>query len=214
MTKKKIKNLILLGIGCMVVLALAVFHSVVYNESRLVEPTDVSEYVFRMKDLPMWIALFLVIFYVLYLVAVLFKVVWRNKTVEKNRTRNIHPMLGLCGFAGFLGFLGFWTYWRFGIIYPCFAFVFFGFFGFYFEGKLSDTLKDELYEENEKRAELKAYKIGFILLFLTIWLIGGGILAWNLEWCAIFMLSSMSLIYGIVLFLSKYFLYRFETEAG
>ncbi|MBO0412905.1 DUF3796 domain-containing protein [Enterococcus hulanensis] len=214
MSKKKIRNLVVSGIGCVIVLVLATVHSVLYNESRLVKPTVVSEYVFRPQDLPMWIALVVTIVYVIYLVVTLFRVVWRNKSLEKHHTRRIHPMLGLSGFAGFLGLIGFWTYQEFGIIYPCFAFVFFGFFGFYFEGKLSDTLKDELYEENEKKAELKAYKIGFILLFLTIWLIGGGMLAWNLEWCAIFMLSSMSMIFGIVLFLSKYFLYRFETEAG
>ena len=213
MKKGKIKNLVASGIICVIVLVLATVHSVLYNDSRLVKPTVVSEYVFSVKDLPMWIAMILVFIYVLYLVVTFFKVILKNKTLEKNRTRKIHPMLGLLGFAGFLGFLGFWTYSEFGIIYPFFAFVFFGFFGFFFEGKLSDTLKDELYEENEKRAELKAYKIGFLLLFLSIWLIARGMLSWNLEWCAIFMLSSMSLIYGVVLFLSKYFLYRFETEA-
>ena len=32
----------------------------------------------------------------------------------------------------------------------------------------------------------------------------------NVEWCAIFMLISVSLIYGLVLFLSNYLLYRYE----
>lgn len=213
MKKNKIKNLVLAGIFCALVLAVASVHSVLYNDSRLIKPTVISEYVFQIKDLPMMISLVLVTVYVLYLVVTLFRSLWQNKSLPKNRTRKIHPMLGLLGFAGFFGFLGFWTYYEWGSISPFFFFIFFGFFGFYYEGKLSDTLKDELYEENEKKAELKAYKIGFLLLFLSIWAIARGMLSWNLEWCAIFMLSSMSLIYGIVLFLSKYFLYKFETEA-
>ena len=190
MKKEKIRKLVFAGIFCALVLGAASIHSVLYNDSRLIKPTVISEYVFQIKDVPMWIALILTIAYVLHLVGTIFSVIWQNKALEKKWTRKIHPMLGLLGFAGF-----------------------FGFFGFFFEGKLSDTLKDELYEENEKKAELKAYKIGFLLLFLAIWAIARGMLSWNLEWCAIFMLSSMSLIYGIVLFLSKYFLYRFEIEA-
>lgn len=213
MEKKKIKQLVLTGILCALVLGAASVHSVLFNDSRLIKPTVVSEYVFQINDLPMWIALVLTIVYVLYLAGTVFTAIWQNKPLEKKRTRKINPLLGLLGFAGFFGFFGFWTYSQAGIISPFFFFIFFGFFGFYFEGKLSDTLKDELYEENERKAELKAYKIGFVLLFLAIWAIARGMLSWNLEWCAIFMLSSMSLIYGIVLFLSKYFLYRFETEA-
>lgn len=212
MKKEKNRKIVFAGIFCALVLGAASIHSVLYNDSRLIKPTVISEYVFQIKDVPMWIALILTIAYVLHLVGTIFSVIWQNKALEKKWTRKIHPMLGLLGFAGFFGFFGFWTYSEWGIIYPFFAFIFFGFFGFFFEGKLSDTLKDELYEENEKKAELKAYKIGFLLLFLAIWVIARGMLSWNLEWCAIFMLSSMSLIYGIVLFLSKYFLYRFETE--
>lgn len=213
MEKKKIRQLVLTGILCALVLGAASVHSILFNDSRLIKPTVVSEYVFQINDLPMWVALVLTIVYVLYLAGTVFTTIWQNKPLEKKRTRKIHPLLGLLGFAGFFGFFGFWTYSQAGIISPFFFFIFFGFFGFYFEGKLSDTLKDELYEENERKAELKAYKIGFVLLFLAIWAIARGMLSWNLEWCAIFMLSSMSLIYGIVLFLSKYFLYRFETEA-
>lgn len=51
------------------------------------------------------------------------------------------------------------------MIAPFMFFIFFGFFGFFFEGKLSDTLKDELYLENRKNAELKAYRTGFVLFY-------------------------------------------------
>ena len=64
--------------------------------------------------------------------------------------------------------------------------------------------------EYRRRAELKAYRIGFSLLFVVIWLMGMGFLSRNVEWCAVFMLASMSLIYGLVLFLTNYLLYRYE----
>lgn len=83
--------------------------------------------------------------------------------------------------------------------------------GFFFEGKLSDTLKDELYLENRKNAELKAYRTGFVLLFFVIWAMGVGIFS-SVKACAAFMLISISLIYAFVLFYSNYLLYRFEKE--
>ena len=72
------------------------------------------------------------------------------------------------------------------------------------------TLEDELFQENKRKAQLKAYKTGFSLLFIVIWLMGLGMFSRNVEWCAIFMLISVSLIYALVLFLSNYFLYRYE----
>ncbi len=54
--------------------------------------------------------------------------------------------------------------------------MYFGFFGFFFEGKLSHTLEDELFQENRRKAQLSAYKIGFKLLFVVIWLMGMGIM--------------------------------------
>lgn len=73
--------------------------------------------------------------------------------------------MGLFGLFGFLGFLGFWTYAAQRVIFPFFFFIFFGFFGFYYEGKLSDTLADEMFEEHRLKAQLKAYKIGMSLIF-------------------------------------------------
>lgn len=76
---------------------------------------------------------------------------------------------------GFLGFGGFWTYYKFGEIFPFTFFIFFGFFSFFFEGKLSHILEDELFQENKRKAQLEAYKIGFKLLFVVIWLMA--------SWC-------------------------------
>lgn len=96
--------------------------------------------------------------------------------------------------------------------FPFAFFIFFGFFSFFFEGKLSHILEDELFQENKRKAQLEAYKIGFKLLFVVIWLMAIGMFSRNVEWCAIFMLISVSLIYALVLFLSNYLLYRYEKR--
>lgn len=83
---------------------------------------------------------------------------------------------------------------------------------FFFEGKLSHILEDELFQENKRKAQLEAYKIGFKLLFVVIWLMAIGMFSRNVEWCAMFMLISVSLIYALVLFLSNYLLYRYEKR--
>ena len=99
------------------------------------------------------------------------------------------------------------------VLFYFFAFfIFFGFFSFFFEGKLSHILEDELFQENKRKAQLEAYKIGFKLLFVVIWLMAIGMFSRNVEWCAIFMLISVSLIYALVLFLSNYLLYRYEKR--
>ena len=104
------------------------------------------------------------------------------------------------------------VYYKFGEIFPFAFFIFFGFFSFFFEGKLSHILEDELFQENKRKAQLEAYKIGFKLLFVVIWLMAIGMFSRNVEWCAMFMLISVSLIYALVLFLSNYLLYRYEKR--
>ena len=141
-----------------------------------------------------------------------FKNVFSKNSREKRYSRTISPYWGFCGMFGFLGFGGFWTYYKFGEIFPFAFFIFFGFFSFFFEGKLSHILEDELFQENKRKAQLEAYKIGFKLLFVVIWLMAIGMFSRNVEWCAIFMLISVSLIYALVLFLSNYLLYRYEKR--
>ena len=210
MTKKKIKQIIFMGVGIVTLLIVGVVYSLLYNDGRWVKEMDMSNYVFSVKDIPMLAIGALIAIYALYIVVVFVKYVFSQKYQDKHYSRTISPYLGLCGIFGFLGFGGFWTYYEFGEIFPFVFFIFFGFFGFFFEGKLSHTLEDELFQENRRKAQLKAYKIGFKLLFIVIWLMGMGMFSRNVEWCAIFMLISVSLIYGLVLFLSNYLLYRYE----
>ena len=152
----------------------------------------------------------LIAIYVLYVTVIFFKNAFSKNFKDKNYSRTVSSYWGLCGIFGFLGFSGFWTYFEYGKIYPFVFFIFFGFFGFFFEGKLSHTLEDELFLENKRKAEINAYKVGFKLLFIVIWLMAIGMFSRNVEWCAIFMLISVSLIYALVIFLSNYLLYRYE----
>ena len=83
MKKEKNRKIVFAGIFCALVLGAASIHSVLYNDSRLIKPTVISEYVFQIKDVPMWIALILTIAYVLHLVGTIFSVIWQNKALEK-----------------------------------------------------------------------------------------------------------------------------------
>ena len=210
MSKKQIKRIIFMGLGCATLLIAAVIYSLLYNEGRWVKETDMSTYVFTPKDIPMLAVGVLIVAYAVYILVLCIRNAFSKKYPDKKYSRTISPLWGFCGIFGFLGFGGFWTYDKYGEIFPFVFFLFFGFFGFFFEGKLSHTLEDELFQENKRKAQLKAYKTGFSLLFIVIWLMGLGMFSRNVEWCAIFMLISVSLIYALVLFLSNYFLYRYE----
>ena len=212
MNKNQIKHIVFMGMTCALLLIAAIIYSLLYNEGRFVYEMDMSSYVFSVKDIPMLAVGVLIVIYVLYIVVICVKKALSRKNMDKTYSRTVSPYWGLCGFCGFLGFAGFWTYYEFGQIYPFVFFIFFGFFGLFFEGKLSHTLEDELFQENKRKAEIRAYKTEFKLLFVVLWLMGIGMFSRNVEWCAIFMLISVSLIYALVLFLSNYWLYCYEKE--
>ena len=214
--KKTIHRLITGAIAVIALLLLGVAYSLAFNDGRWVYIMDLSTYTFQPQDLSMLIPGALLFCYAIYFLVVIWRHVVRlmfakePSTDGRTYSRTVSPKLGWLGFTGFLGFGGFWTYSQSGQIFPFIFFIFFGFFGLFFEGRLSHTEQDELFQENRRRAELKAYRIGFALVFIVIWLIGMGFFSRNVEWCAIFMLASLSLIYGLVLFLSNYLLYRYE----
>ena len=212
MSKKQIKKILFMGVGCALLLIVGTIYSLLYNNGRWVKNMDMSEYVFSYKDIPMLVIGALIALYAIYIVIICFKNVFSKNSREKRYSRTISPYWGFCGMFGFLGFGGFWTYYKFGEIFPFTFFIFFGFFSFFFEGKLSHILEDELFQENKRKAQLEAYKIGFKLLFVVIWLMAIGMFSRNVEWCAMFMLISVSLIYALVLFLSNYLLYRYEKR--
>lgn len=212
MKQGKIKALVALGAACLAFLLGSVWHSLTFNGGRLVTPTDFSTYTFRLSDLPMILSISLFCLYALFLAFLLFRTVIRNKqSGAAATTRKLNPALGLLGFLGFLGFTGIWTYQTDGSIFPVCFFLFFGFFGFFFEGKMSNTFMDERFRENVQRAQLKAYRIGFVLMFLLLLVVGGRVLV-SLELTAILFQAGTALILGLTLFLSEYLLYRYDHD--
>lgn len=214
--KKTVRRLVIWGIVVAVLTLLGTAYALRFNDGRLVTLTYLPTYHFQPQDLSILIPGVLLFCYAIYFLVTIWRHVWRLMFLRetspggRHYSRTVSPRFGWAGFFGFLGFGGFWTYHHDGTIFPFMFFIFFGFFGFFFEGKLSHTLEDEFFQENRRRAELKAYRIGFTLLFFTAWLIGMGLFSRNVEWCAIFLLASISFIIGLVGFLSNYLLYRYE----
>ena len=193
MSKKQIKKIIFMGVGCALLLIVGTIYSLLYNDGRWVKNMDMSEYVFSYKDIPMLVIGALIALYAIYIVIICFKNVF-SKTAGKN---DIQEQFLLTGDLWNVWFSGVWRILdiRINLEKYSFAFsLFFGFFSFFFEGKLSHILEDELFQENKRKAQLEAYKIGFKLLFVVIWLMAIGMFSRNVEWCAIFMLISVSLI--------------------
>ncbi len=208
MSKRLKTGLILAGAACALLLAAASWYAVTFQEGRLVYPMDFSVYTFQAGDLPMWLAIGALWLYVLALSALLLRALWRGRRSPQRFTRTLNPRLGLLGFLGFAGFLGFWTY-LMGQIFPFAFFTFFGFFGFFYEGKLSHTMRDERYCEEQKEAQLRACRIGFTLLFLLMVIAGQGRAAAR---TGAVLLAGLGLILGTTLFLSEYFLYRLDRD--
>lgn len=79
MKKPDLKLTILLGIVCLLLLAASSWYTIAYNDSRLIGPTDISEFAFRMQDIPMLFSLLLFVLYFLYLFALLIRGIIANK---------------------------------------------------------------------------------------------------------------------------------------
>lgn len=210
----KTKRIILLGILCVLLMAASSWYAVNYNDSRLVAPTELSEYTFRVQDLPMILSGALLILYILYLAVLLIQAIIANKrqVAATKTTQLVDPRFGFCGFFGFSGFLGFWTYSIDKTIFPFAFFLFFGFFGIFYEAKLSCTFMDERYRENEIKAHLTANKLALSIIFLATLILGQGRLMGNLEYTLIAYIIIVSLALALEMFLSKYLLYRYDHD--
>lgn len=212
MKKFNWKLTLILGVIVVLFLAAAGWHSVTFNDWRLVAPMEFEAYEFRSADLPMLAAIILVNLYVLYLAVLLIVTViaGKRRLAEAKTTRKLNPKLGLLGFAGFFGCLGFWTYSAFHQVYPFIFFSFFGFFGFFYEGKMSGTLMDERFEENRIRAESAAHRVVQVMILLTLFLVSRGAILGDLEYTLIAVLIVLSLTFAADVFLSEYLLYRYD----
>lgn len=210
--KKKLTVWLGCGIFCILAALASSWYAVVYNDSRLVTPMNLNHYTFQPKDLPMILSLSLLCIYIIALfIALLCKS--RLQAAQGQTTRKVNPKLGLLGLLGFLGFGGFWTYSIDGSIFPFMFFLFFGFFGFYYEGKMSDTLMDERFHENEVQATLKASNISFKIIFVAFVVLCQGKLFGNLEYTLIAVTITISLALALRLFLAEYLLYRYDHSS-
>ena len=214
MRKQTIRCFVAAGVGCAVLMAAAVWYSITFNESRLVEPMDFSTYVFRPQDLPMILACAAVAAYALCLAAAVVRTAFRARRspADAAYTRRVDPRLGWLGLLGFLGFGGFWTYGFNKTVFPVLFFLFFGSFGFFYEGRLSHTFMDERFRENQMKAQLAASRTALGIIFLATVLLGRTQLMDNLEHTFIAYLIAVSLALALWLFLSEYLLYHYDQD--
>ena len=103
MSKKQIKKIIFMGVGCALLLIVGTIYSLLYNDGRWVKNMDMSEYVFSYKDIPMLVIGALIALYAIYIVIICFKNVFSKNSREKRYSRTISPYWGFCGMFGFLG---------------------------------------------------------------------------------------------------------------
>ena len=212
MKKRNTRITILLGVVCALFVGLSSLYTIVFNHARFIVPMDLSEYVFRIQDLPMIVSGILLACYILYLAFLFFKVVIasRKKESAAQVTRKVNPKMGFLGMFGFFGFIGFWTYHIDRTIFPFIFFMFFGFFGFFYEGKMSDTFMDERYKENKLKAHFLANKITLAIIFLSTLFLGQGKLMGNLEYTFILYIVIVSLSMALNLFLCEFLLYHYD----
>lgn len=201
------------GILCAALTGAAVWYDLACNGGKLVYPMD--SYVFAAADIPMLLALGLDAMYAIYLVFLLVRGIaaQREYAAKTGHTRRLSPKLGLLGFLGFFGFAGFWGYAALGDLSGLVFFAFFGFFGFFFEGKMSDTLMDERFKENAVKAHLKAYRVGFTVIFLLLILAGQGG-RFKAELIAPALITGIALAVALTMFLSEYLLYRYDHDGA
>lgn len=215
MKRNLLKRLVIPGILTAVLFAAAIVYTAFFNGGRFIAPMDYSTYVYRPADLPVLLAGGLLAAYVLYLAGTVLWVAFsvRKKPRDLTHTRRLNPGLGFLGLFGFLGFLGFWTYGYDKSVFPFIFFIFFGFFGFFYEGKMSGTLMDERFKENQVKARLVSNRITLGIIFLATILLGQGRLFYNLEYAFIAYIITVSLAIGLGLFLGEYLLYRYDHDS-
>lgn len=135
-----------------------------------------------------------------------------NGNGRNKRTRRINPRWGILGFLGFMGFGGIWTYTVQGVVFPFVFFTFFGFFGFFYEGKMSNVLMDERYMENRTKAQLRAYHLGLSMVAMTLIASTWDWLFYSNDTKLLFITVALSLTFALVVFLSEYLLYRYDSK--
>ncbi len=76
---------------------------------------------------------------------------------------------------------------------------------------MSNTLMDERYKENAVRAQLKALRIGFGIIFALL-LFAGQARRLTAELVAPILIAGIALDVALTIFLSEYLLYRYDHD--
>ncbi len=76
---------------------------------------------------------------------------------------------------------------------------------------MSNTLMDERYRENAARAELKALRTGFVMIFLLL-LLAGQSGRFKAEVVAPVLIIGIALAVALTMFLTEYLLYRYDHD--
>ena len=93
--KKRTKLTICLGVICALLVAISSWYTIAFNNSRFIVPMDLSEYVFRVQDLPMIISGVLLTLYIVNIVVLFLESIKTNRRRELTlqSTRTINPKL-------------------------------------------------------------------------------------------------------------------------
>lgn len=73
MEKKQVKKIVAMGVSLVVLLILGIIYSLVFNDGRWVKEMYMPDYIFSVKDSPMFIIGTLIIIYVIYVLVVCIK---------------------------------------------------------------------------------------------------------------------------------------------
>lgn len=192
-------------------------HSLLFNESRLIIPTDTDTYEFRIADLILGIPLVVFILSIC-IASVYYPLLILNKSTFKKyelgmRVPKIHNKRWLLGFAGLLGFIPFFVNYIFDLgnqyYIEVIFFAFFSQFSYCYQNKFSDVLVDERFLYNLAKAESKAYRTAYAMVIIALILsaprMSGNVLN-------VFLLSTIALSYATAEILKSYYLYKYDME--
>ena len=82
--KNNKKLIIFFGVFCVLLTIASFLYTAVFNDERFIAPMDMSDYVFRVKDLPVIISCVLLALYVLYIFLLIIKSAITNKNREED----------------------------------------------------------------------------------------------------------------------------------
>ena len=80
--KKRTKLTICLGVICALLVAISSWYTIAFNNSRFIVPMDLSEYVFRVQDLPMIISGVLLTLYIVNIVVLFLESIKTNRRIN------------------------------------------------------------------------------------------------------------------------------------